>query len=108
MITYNRLKVKDRFFKRVKESVPLINNYLSIIALHIPPNIQDRGRFSVLPHNICVNQTENRPLSFIIHSPYYILLFTFLLGYVYIIPVIDLNTSYYSRYVYCYYSFERI
>ena len=29
----------------------------------------------------------------IIHSPYYILLFTFLLGYVYTIPVISLNNN---------------
>jgi hypothetical protein len=42
------------------------------------------------------------------HSPYYILLFTFLSGYVYIVPIVDLNNSYYSRSVYCYCSFDRI
>ena len=42
------------------------------------------------------------------YSPYYILLFTFPFGYVYTIHSIGLNTSYYSRFAYCYYSLDRI
>ena len=44
----------------------------------------------------------------IIHSPYYILLFTFPLGYVYTIHIIGLNTSSCSCFAYCYYSLDRI
>ena len=44
----------------------------------------------------------------IFNSPYYILQFTFLFGYVYTIRSFDLNTSYYSHFVYCYYSLDRI
>ena len=43
-----------------------------------------------------------------IHSPYYILQFTFPFGYVYIVPIISLNKASYSHSIYCYYTDVRI
>lgn len=40
-----------------------------------------------------------------IHSPSYILLFPFLLGYVYMLPIMNLNNTYFCT---CYYSPYRI